>query len=129
MSKCRRDKIIPHGLSVYVEPWIGNQDEAFLGTWHKSFGWSNVAKFNKVILCVQWNNYFDSTKYLYIQQNIYLYIQWNNYLYVQKNYYFDSMNYLCIQRIIYIFNERIIFIQPIKYIYLTNELKYFYSTK
>ena len=38
MSKCRGDKIIPHGLSVYVEPWIGNQDEAFIGTWHKSFG-------------------------------------------------------------------------------------------
>ena len=73
MSKCRRDKIIPHGLSVYVEPWIGNQDEAFLGTWHKSFGWLNIAKFNKVISCVQWNNYFDSTKYLYIQQNIYIF--------------------------------------------------------
>ena len=32
-----------------------------------------------------------------------------------------------IQRIIYIFSERTI--QPIKYIYLTNELKYFYPTK
>ena len=39
------------------------------------------------------------------------------------------MNYLYINRIIYIFNERIIFIQPIKYIFSTNELKYFYSTK
>ena len=32
-----------------------------------------------------------------------------------------------IQRIIYIFSERTI--QPIKYIYLTNELKYFCPTK
>ena len=39
------------------------------------------------------------------------------------------MNYLHIQRIIYIFNDRIFFIQPIEYIYATNELKYFYSTK
>ena len=31
------------------------------------------------------------------------------------------------QRIIYIFSERTI--RPIKYIYLTNELKYFYPTK
>ena len=33
------------------------------------------------------------------------------------------MNYLYIQ-IIYTFNERIIFIQPIKYIYSTNELNW-----
>ena len=26
LSKCYRDKIIPHGLSIYVEPSIGNQD-------------------------------------------------------------------------------------------------------
>ena len=32
LSKCHRDKIIPHGLSVYVEPSIGNQGEAFLET-------------------------------------------------------------------------------------------------
>ena len=30
LSKCYRDKIIPHGLLIYVEPSIGNQDEAFL---------------------------------------------------------------------------------------------------
>ena len=46
MSKCRRDKIIPHGLSVYVEPWIGNQDEAFLGTWHSI--WPHVISRNNV---------------------------------------------------------------------------------
>ena len=39
------------------------------------------------------------------------------------------MNYLYIQRIIYKFNKIIIFIQPVQYIYLTNELKRFYSTK
>ena len=30
------DKIIPCGLSVYVEPSIGNQDKAFLKTWHEN---------------------------------------------------------------------------------------------
>ena len=57
---------------------------------HYLHGWSNVAKLNEIILCVQRNNYFDSTNYLYIQRNDYLYIQ----------------------RIIYIFNGIIIFIQP-----------------
>ena len=45
-----------------------------------------------------------------------------NYFHIQRNDYF-------IQRIIYIFNERIIFIQPIKYIYSRNEFKYFYPTR
>ena len=86
----------------------------FISKWnHVDYGWSNVAKFNEIILWVQWNNYFDST----------------NYLHIQRNNYFDSTIYLYIQRIIYIFSERIIFIQPIKYIYLTSELKYFSSTK
>ena len=48
-----------------------------------------------------------------------------NYLYIQQNNYFDSTNYLYIPRIIYIFNEIIILIQPIKYIYSTNELEVF----
>ena len=39
------------------------------------------------------------------------------------------MNYLYIKWIIYILNERIILIQPIKYICSANELEYFYSTK
>ena len=28
-----------------------------------NYGWLNVAKFNEIILCVQRNNYFDSTNY------------------------------------------------------------------
>ena len=80
--------------------------EQFMFYCTENYGSSNVAKFNEIILCVQRNNYFDSTKYLYIQRNIY----------------FDSTNYL---QIMYIFNEIIIFIQPIKYIYSTNELEYF----
>ena len=36
LSKCYRDKIIPHGLSIYMEPSIGSQDEAFLETWHEN---------------------------------------------------------------------------------------------
>ena len=31
-----RDKIIPHGLSVYMEPSIGHQGELFLETWHEN---------------------------------------------------------------------------------------------
>ena len=62
------------------------------------YGWSNVAKFNEIILCVQRNNYFDSTNYLYIQRN--------NYLYIQR------IIYIFNETIIYIFNEIIIFIQP-----------------
>ena len=85
---------------------------------------------NEIILCVQRNNYFDSTNYLYIQRNNYLYIQRNNYLYIQRNnylhiqrnnylyiqpnnnLYIQPNNNLYIQRIIYIFNEIIILIQP-----------------
>ena len=58
------------------------------------YGWSNVAKFNEIILCNQRNNNFDSTNYLYIQQKIIL-----------------------IQQIIYIFNEIIILIQIIIYVF------------
>ena len=65
-----------------------------------------------------------STNYLHVQQKNYF--NSANYLYIQRNIYFDSTNYLYIQRIVSIFNERSIFIEPIKYIYSTNELKYFY---
>ena len=34
-SKCHHDKIIPYGLSSYVNCSIGNQDGAFLDTWHE----------------------------------------------------------------------------------------------
>ena len=36
LSKCHCDKIILHGLSVY-ELTFGNQDKAFLETWHENF--------------------------------------------------------------------------------------------
>ena len=36
MSKCHRDKIIPHGLSVSVGLSIGNRDEVFFETWHEN---------------------------------------------------------------------------------------------
>ena len=104
------------------------------------YGWSNVAKFNEIISCVQRNNYFDSTKYLYIQRNnyfdstSYLYIQWNNYfdstkcLYIQRNNYFYLTNYLHVQRKNYfhstncinLFNEWIevfLFNQTVKYMF------------
>ena len=45
LSKCHRDKIIPHGLSVYVKPSIGNQDEAFLETWHE-----NLQSFSLILM-------------------------------------------------------------------------------
>ena len=36
LSKCHRDKIISQRLLVYVELFIGNQEEAFLETWHEN---------------------------------------------------------------------------------------------
>ena len=45
LSKCYRDKIIPHGLSIYVEPSFGNQDEAFLETWHE-----NLQSFSLILM-------------------------------------------------------------------------------
>ena len=93
--------------------------------------WSNVANFNEIILCVQRNNYCNSTNYLYIQQNNYfdstnyLYIQRNNF-FIQQNIYIFNEIIIMIQRIIYIFNEKIIFIQQI--IYIFHKL-FTYSTK
>ena len=49
MSKCYRDKIIPHGLSIYVEPSIGNQDEAFLETWHENLQSFSLTLMSQVI--------------------------------------------------------------------------------
>ena len=49
LSKCHRDIIIPHRLSVYVEPSVGNQDEAFLITWHKNFQWFSSTIMSQVI--------------------------------------------------------------------------------
>ena len=36
MSNVIVPKITPHGLSVYVEPSTGNQNEEFIETWHKN---------------------------------------------------------------------------------------------
>ena len=49
MSKCCRDKIIPHGLSIYVEPSIGNQDEAFLETWQENLQSFSLTLMSQVI--------------------------------------------------------------------------------
>ena len=49
LSKCHRDIIIPHRLSVYVEPSVGNQDEAFLITWHENFQWFSSAIMSQVV--------------------------------------------------------------------------------
>ena len=49
LSKCHRDIIIPHRLSVYVEPSVGNQDEAFLITWHENFQWFSLTSMSQVI--------------------------------------------------------------------------------
>ena len=49
LSKCYRDKIIPHGLSIYVEPSIGNQDEAFLETWHENLQSFSLTLMSQVI--------------------------------------------------------------------------------
>ena len=65
--------------SFYKSQW--NFDEA------QYYGWSNVAKFNEIVIL--------------IQRIIYIF----------------NERIILIQRIIYIFNEKIIFIQPIKYTY------------
>ena len=49
LSKCSRDKIIPHGLSIYVEPSIGNQDEAFFETWHENLQSFSLTLMSQVI--------------------------------------------------------------------------------
>ena len=89
------------------------------------YGWSNVTKFNEMILCVQWNNYFDSTSYLRIQRSNY-FIQRIIYIINEIIIYIFNEIIIFIQRIICIFNEIITFIQWI--IYIFNEL-FTYSTK
>ena len=49
LSKCYRDKIIPHGLSIYVEPSFGNQDEAFLETWHENLQSFSLTLMSQII--------------------------------------------------------------------------------
>ena len=49
LSKCYRDKITPHGLSIYVEPSIGNQDEVFLETWHENLQSFSLTMMSQVI--------------------------------------------------------------------------------
>ena len=57
MSKCHRDKIIPQGLRVYVDPSIGNQDEACLETWHENLQLFSLALMSQVINYFLWSNY------------------------------------------------------------------------
>ena len=49
MPKCYRDKIIPHGLSIYVETSVGNQDEEFLETWHEKLRSFSLTLMSQVI--------------------------------------------------------------------------------
>ena len=92
------------------------------------YGWS-CCKIQRNNFTHQRNNYFDSTNYLYIQQNSYLYIQRNNYFDSTNYLHIQQNNYLYIQRnndyifneiIIYVFTKIIIFIQQI--IYTVNEI-------
>ena len=34
LSKCLTNNLVPNGLKVYIEPSIGNRDEAFLNKWY-----------------------------------------------------------------------------------------------
>ena len=44
IKKCLEQDVIPNGLSVWVEPSIGNRDEAFLNKWHE-----RMKEFSKVL--------------------------------------------------------------------------------
>ena len=84
------------------------------------YGWS-CCKIQRNNFTHQRNNYFDSTNYLYIQQNSYLYIQRNNY--------FDSTNYLYIQQNNYLYIQRNndLYIQRNNYLCI-HQNNYFHST-
>ena len=95
---------LAHFKVAYVGPVAYSESYSYKHIQAYSYVWSNVAKFKEIILCIQWNNYFDSMNYLYIQ--------WNNYLYIQQNIYLFN------ERIIYIFNKRIIYIYIYIYIFI-----------
>ena len=95
---------LAHFKVAYVGPVAYSESYSYKHIQAYSYVWSNVAKFKEIILCIQWNNYFDSMNYLYIQ--------WNNYLYIQQNIYLFN------ERIIYIFNKRIIYIYIYIYLYI-----------
>ena len=44
MKKCLNNNLVPNGLKVYVEPSIGNRDDAFLQQWH-----SRLEEFSKTL--------------------------------------------------------------------------------
>ena len=44
MKKCLDNNLVPNGLKVYVEPSIGNRDDAFLAQWH-----SRLETFSKTL--------------------------------------------------------------------------------
>ena len=35
LTICHKEKVIPQGLSIYIEPSIGNQGSKFIETWHE----------------------------------------------------------------------------------------------
>ena len=55
---------------MYLEVYAVPQSSFYKSQWNfdeaQYYGWSNVAKFNEIILYIQRNNDFDSTNYLYI---------------------------------------------------------------
>ena len=111
--------------------------KSFNGAWEPIwYGWSNVAKSNETILCVQQKNYFDSTNFsifnkiivliqpiIFIFNEIIILIQRIIYTFskiiiiIQRIIYIFNEIIILIQQIIHIFNERIIFIQRIIYIF------------
>ena len=54
LNQCIREKLIPKGLEVYIEPTIGNHDQEFLDNWNQLFkDFSLVLMKNIVSFCDQ----------------------------------------------------------------------------
>ena len=49
LTKFHNDKTILQGLSVYVEPSIGNQDRTFLENWHEKLQSFSLTQMSEVI--------------------------------------------------------------------------------
>ena len=52
VNKCYKEKVILQGLSIYIEPSIGNQDGEFIETWHERLqGFSLTLMLEVINLC------------------------------------------------------------------------------
>ena len=52
LTICHEEKVIPQGLSIYIEPSIGNQDIEFIETWHERLqGFSLTLMLEVINLC------------------------------------------------------------------------------